>query len=127
MELPKRGTSLAPMTTKVTDNDLVLSKRVRYESQFKEEGVLLRPTDFKQWRSKLDKLKQVVRVANPNELYIHKSQFTMDYRRANSVEKRNRKRQNSAIKTKVVNIQGAQDQVLMDIRQESVIDTALNS
>ena len=39
--------------------------------------MLLPPKDFQAWRSKLDQLKQVVRIANPSELSIHRNQFTM--------------------------------------------------
>jgi len=70
MELPKRGTSMAPFVTKALV-DLQVNTKVRYNSQFKEQGVLLKPKDFKEWATKLDKLKQVVRVANPSELSIH--------------------------------------------------------
>ena len=56
-DLPKRGSSLASMVTKVAPQDLVVSKKVRYEARLKDDKVLLPPTDFKAWRSKLDKLK----------------------------------------------------------------------
>ena len=42
--------------------------------------MLLPPKDFKAWRSKLDKLKQVVRQTNPNEIQLGQSQFTMSKR-----------------------------------------------
>lgn len=35
-----------------------------------EDKMLLPPKDFKAWRSKLDKLKQVVRQTNPNEIQL---------------------------------------------------------
>ena len=41
LEVPRRGTSMAPMVTRVEMPDLQVSKRVRYEGQLKEEGVLL--------------------------------------------------------------------------------------
>ena len=72
---------MAPMVTRVEMPDLQVSKRVRYEGQLKEEGVLLQPKDFKAWRSKLDKLKQVVRRAHPNEIHVHSSSFTMTKRK----------------------------------------------
>ena len=47
--------------------------------------MLLKPANFKEWRSKLDKLKQVVRRHNPSELQVHASAFTMTKRRALTV------------------------------------------
>ena len=85
MGLPKQGTSLAPMVIKPAPLDLNVSKKVRYQSQFREQGVLLKPANFKEWRSKLDKLKQVVRRHNPSELQVHSSAFTMTKRRALTV------------------------------------------
>ena len=70
MELPKQGTSMAPLVTKATV-DFQLSKKVKYQSKFKDEGVIMQPSDFKAWATKLDKLKQVVRVARPHDLSIH--------------------------------------------------------
>ena len=47
----------------------------------KDDGILLPPTDFKAWRGKLDKLKQVVRrTTNPSEIQIHQSKFMMTKR-----------------------------------------------
>ena len=43
--------------------------------------MLLEGSHFKQWRSKFDQLKQVVRQPRPTELYIHKSKFEMTKRR----------------------------------------------
>ena len=58
---------MAPMVTNVKKpfNPLTDARKTRFEAQFKESGVLLEPKEFKAWRSKLDKLKQVVRVVNP--------------------------------------------------------------
>lgn len=42
--------------------------------------MLMPPKDFKAWRSKLDKLKQVVRRANPSEIQLQQSQFVMSKR-----------------------------------------------
>ena len=69
-ELPKRGTSMAPMVTKVDPGDYLPAniKRTRYENKMQEDRMLLPPSDFKAWRSKLDKLKQVVRRPNPSEI-----------------------------------------------------------
>ena len=87
MELPKRGTSMAPFVTK-PDKDFFISKKVKYDSKLKQEGVIMEPKNFKAWASKLDKLKQVVRVANPSEMCVHQSRFTMTKRRAFTVEQR---------------------------------------
>ena len=57
MELPKRGTSMAPMVTKVNADDFIINKKVRYESKLKEEKVVMPPADFRAWRSRLDTLK----------------------------------------------------------------------
>ena len=54
--------------------DVDLSKygrKVRQNAKFKDEGVLMKPKNFKAWASKLDKLKQVVRVSNLADLNIH--------------------------------------------------------
>lgn len=61
---------------------------MRQEIQLKDEGVLLEADHFKQWRTKLDQLKQVVRPQNPKELFIHRSKFTMGKRRAQTLENR---------------------------------------
>ena len=103
MELPKQGTSLAPMVIRPAPLGLNVSKKVRYQSQFKEQGVLLKPANFKEWRSKLDKLKQVVRRHNPSELQVHASAFTMTKRRALTVA--GRAAANTLIETECVNIE----------------------
>jgi len=54
MELPKRGTSMAPMVTRTAAPDFLLDSRVRGQSRMREDGVLLKPAEFKAWRSKLD-------------------------------------------------------------------------
>jgi len=50
-ETSRQGSS---MVMHVRDKDLVFNKKVRYESQLKEDRVLLQPSEFKEWRSKLD-------------------------------------------------------------------------
>jgi len=101
-ELPKRGTSMASFVTRARV-DYQINPKVRYSSQFKEQGMLLKPKDFKAWTSKLDKLKQVVRVANPSELFIHQSQFTMTKRRASTVNRRDPYL--SAIQSQAINLE----------------------
>lgn len=81
MDGPKRGTSLRSMVTRPNDSGALFSKKVRYQSQLKDEGVLLEGGHFKAWRSKFDQLKQVVRQPRPTELHIHKSKFEMSKRR----------------------------------------------
>lgn len=62
---------MAPFVVK-PDIDLhSFSKKVRYNAKLKDEGVLMEPKNFKAWATKLDKLKQVVRTANPSDLSIH--------------------------------------------------------
>ena len=53
MDLPKAGTSMAPMKTRIDKED-ELTKRVRYQSQMKNERVLLDPTEFTSWKTKLN-------------------------------------------------------------------------
>ena len=65
----------------------------------------MKPKDFKAWRSKLDKLKQVVRVANPTELSIHQSRFTMSKRRAMTQDKRPTQSEMTQIQSQAVNLE----------------------
>ena len=75
MALPKQGTTMAKLVTNVNATDFMPAKqkKIRYENKLHEEKVLLPPKDFKAWRSKLDKLKQVVRRTNPSEIQLHQS------------------------------------------------------
>lgn len=82
--------SLVVAPTKMPDN--TQSRRTRYMSQLRDRGVLLKPKDFREWRSKLDVLKQVVRVQAPQELHIHSSKFVMSKRRALTIDKQGRVR-----------------------------------
>ena len=85
MDVPQgRGSSLHVRVNKQEK----FQKRVRQEMQLKDEGVLLESDNFKQWRTKLNQLKQVVRTQNPKELYIHRSKFTLGKRRAHTIENR---------------------------------------
>ena len=77
-----RGSSLH---VRVNKGDAFQTK-VRHEMRLKDEGVLLEQEHFKQWRTKLDQLKQVVRPQNPRELYIHRSKFTLGRRRAQTMD-----------------------------------------
>ena len=116
---------MAPLVTNAKV-DYQTNKKVRYSSQFKEQGILLKPTDFKVWTSKLDKLKQVVRVANPSELSIHQSQFTMTKRRANTVK--GREAEFSAIESQAVNLESIdQDAYLQETANEDDGIQGLNS
>lgn len=69
MDLPKRGASMAPMKTKVEKGD-ILDKRFRHETQMKDDGMLLEANDFVEWKTKIDKLKQIVRQHQPTDLVV---------------------------------------------------------
>lgn len=57
MDLPKQGTSMAPMVTKVNPADFLVNKKIRYEAKLKDEKVIVPPKEFQAWRSRLDTLK----------------------------------------------------------------------
>ena len=62
----------------------------------KDIGLLMEPKDFKQWRSRFDVLKQIVRKPNPNDLTYMKAKFSMKPRASSLMHHRGGPRADSA-------------------------------